>query len=183
MKKITINTIKKWYPCSAYRKNNYALVKKLWAGRKGVTALDVMEMPIPHLHKLWFLFRCGIKESSMPYFAADVARALYETAQFFNKDPKCKIKKALDKLDEYLEGRASEKALLRAYDDLYLEWESVSFGSYGNSCTYAVLCAVLCAKLDGVSRMIRFEEVLNQSLPTCPDLVKGVIYLHLCSEL
>ena len=113
MMSVTIDTVLRWQPCDPPYTREY--VTSLFAGRKMITALDVLDMDIPHEDKLWAVLRedmireHGLQELACR-FVEDVL-PLYEQ-QFPGDD---RPRRAIEVKRLWLRGEATNEELVAAW--------------------------------------------------------------------
>lgn len=68
---VTVDDVMSWEPCKEYSRER---VTALFAGRKTITALDVLDMDIPAEDRLWAVLRMDVYHK---------VRALLDESVFF----------------------------------------------------------------------------------------------------
>ena len=100
-----------FYPSSRRR------IKKLFAGREALSALDVLELDIPNTHKLWAVLReTLIPARILHLLAVEFARDALLKEREAGREPDERSWRALDVKLAWLDGRASNEELEAARD-------------------------------------------------------------------
>ena len=109
MKRVTIDTVMSWGPCEAYTRQR---VTKLFAGRKTVSALNILDMGIPDEDKIWAAVRASTKPQYVEFACqcAESVLPLYETYYPDGKRPR----QCIDITRRYMAGDATKDELYTA---------------------------------------------------------------------
>ena len=107
-KPITVQDVLDWNPCGRYSKK---LIEKLFAGRESITAIDICDMDIPALDKLWAVLRDQVIEvNDLHEIACRFAESTlinYESKYPDDKRPRL----AIEAKRKWLQGEISDEEL------------------------------------------------------------------------
>lgn len=93
-------------------------IEELFAGRKALSALDILELDIPNTHKLWAVLReTLIPARTLHLLAVEFARAALVREREAGREPDERCWRALDVKLAWLDGKASDEELDAAIAD------------------------------------------------------------------
>lgn len=108
MQSITVQQVLDWGPCGTYTDG---LVEDLFAGRKTLTGLDILDLDIPQADKLWVLLRKEfIGELQLDILACTFAGRAADMFEALNSGNN-RIRHAIDAKYSWIEGLTSSQAL------------------------------------------------------------------------
>ena len=105
-------TMQDFINANAFYSRSRRRMKKLFAGREALNALDVLELDIPNNEKLWAVLREElIPARTLHMLAVEFARAALVREREAGREPDDRSWRALDVKLAWLDGRASSKEL------------------------------------------------------------------------
>ena len=105
-------TMQEFIDANAFYPSSRRQIKKLFAGREALSAIDVLELDIPDAHKLRaVLCEKLIPERTLHLLAVEFARAALVYEREAGREPDERCWKALDVKLAWLDGKASSKEL------------------------------------------------------------------------
>lgn len=144
MKKITVEQIMKWRPCSEYPKSQ---VQKLIG--KGKTPIEILDLDIPILDRFWVLFREEIiPERQLQLLACDfLEQVLLIFEKKYHKDGESR--KAIEAKRLWLDGKLSDGELKKAQNAAYAGIpKAASYMVYSFYCTVSSIAYKVCSAYD-----------------------------------
>jgi ribosomal protein L12E/L44/L45/RPP1/RPP2 len=117
MKRVTVDEVMSWEPCEKYTRTR---VTELFAGRKTVSAMNVLGMDIPADDKLWAVLHPEmIPEPALHEFACRVAHACLTARRKEGHKIDPRSWRAIRVKRAWLEGKATDEALASARSAAY----------------------------------------------------------------
>jgi len=105
-------TMQEFIDAGAFCGRSRRRIKKLFAGREALSALDVLELDIPDAHKLWAVLREElIPARTLHLLAVEFARAALLKEREAGREPDERSWRALDVKLAWLDGKASDEEL------------------------------------------------------------------------
>jgi len=137
MKKITVEEIMKWKPCSYYSEEK---VKDLIG--KGKTPLEILDLEIPKSDKFWLLLRQDyIPIKHLHLLACDFAQ---EVAYL---NPDIRVQAAIDAKRLWIDGKITDEELKKARDAAY----AARAAAYAARAAEAARAAAYAARADAAA--------------------------------
>jgi len=112
MKKVTIDQIMEQKPCEEYPRER---VEELFSGREELTAMEVLDLEIPFLDRLWVFVECGLLSGKdLRLFACDCAESVLPLFERKHPDDR-RPREAISVARRYAMGEATKEELSAAY--------------------------------------------------------------------
>jgi hypothetical protein len=112
MKKATINKVLSWDPCEGYTEE---VIAGLFAGRKAMTALDMLDLDIPDEDRLWAVLREDLIDAPMLHeFACWCAEGALSEQRKRGREPDPRSWAAIAAKREWLRGETADDEALYA---------------------------------------------------------------------
>ena len=112
MKRVSIDTVLSWHPCEGYTRRK---VTKLFAGRKTVSALNVLDMKIPDTDKCWAAVRPELlTDSQLHEVGLRYAERLLTAERGAGREPDPRSWAVLEVKRRWLKGEATDEELRKA---------------------------------------------------------------------
>ena len=107
---VTIDNVMSWEPCKEYTRER---VTALFAGRKTITALDVLDMDIPAEDRLWAVLRM-VPDPILHEFACRIAEAVLMRERRAGRESDLRYWAAIGAKRKWLWGEIDGKELYAA---------------------------------------------------------------------
>jgi hypothetical protein len=112
MKRVSVDTVMSWGPCDTY---THRKVTKLFAGRKTVSALNVLDMKIPDTDKCWAAVRPELlTDSQLHEVGLRYAERLLTAERGAGREPDPRSWAVLEVKRRWLKGEATDEELRKA---------------------------------------------------------------------
>lgn len=155
---VTVDDVMSWRLCDGYTRYR---VKTLFAGRKTITALDVLDMDIPAEDRLYAVLRM-VPDPILHEFACRIAEAVLMRERRAGREPDLRNWAAIGAKRKWLRGEIDGKELCAAReaaqdaawcaamnDARYAAWHAARYAAWSAAwnATREGQCAMLCRML------------------------------------
>jgi len=143
--RVTVDQVMVWSPCKEYTR---ARVEELFAGRETVTAIDVLEMDIPAVDRLWAVCREElIPAATLHEFGCIVTEQALIREREAGREPHPDSWAAIEAKRKWLRGEITNKELKAAADAAWAAADAAwvapwaAAGAAAEAAAWAVLLA------------------------------------------
>ena len=116
---VTVDDVMSWRLCDGYTRER---VTALFAGRKTITALDVLDMDIPAEDRLWAVLRM-VPDPILHEFACRIAEAVLMRERRAGREPDLRNWAAIGAKRKWLRGEIDGK-------ELYAAWHAAQYAAW-----------------------------------------------------
>jgi len=160
MQTATVEQVVSWEPCKRYTQKK---IIKLFADRKSLSALDIIELNISAIDKLWTILREELIPANLLYeFACRCAESALTQARETDYKPDHRSSAAIDAKRKWMRGEMTDTGLAVAGKAAWTAADDIAHNLAGHV-TWAV--AVLTAKVatENIAREAAWSTVRNMS--------------------